>query len=866
MLTCTDLRCDGRVNPRGVETLRPDLGWRIESAEPNVKQVAWQLRAALCDSRAVSAEEGWYESAWQEDANSQLRLWPELDGLKLRHDGRYIWQVRIRDTMGRESGWSETATFEVYLSSRVHWQAAFITSPEERRCLWLRRRVELARDDCLVDAVMRATALGVYDLELDGRPVSSDRLAPGWTEYHSRLLISTCDLTGLLLDSAARGQSAAVLDVRLGPGWHNGELMGQHGQPVYGERVAFFAELELSYASGRRERIVTDESWQTAAGEHSYADLYHGEVVDAARILEWSPAVRIPQSCEVLRMHDGLPVREQEELPVVRRIITPAGEVVLDFGINISGYVRFTVWGEKGDRVCYDHAEILDSEGNFYTANMRRARNTIDYRLAGGREPETFRPRFTFQGFRYIRLLDWPGGPESACPGQFRAVVIHSDYSETADFHCSHPGLVRLHQNIVRSMKGNFVDIPTDCPQRDERLGWTGDAEVFAETAMRLGDTRLFWRKWLRDMAAAQLPDGGIPHVVPDILTQWENGVPTGYGACGWADAAVIVPWRLFERYGDLSLLAEHYPMMRAWVDCIRGQATDGVLWDTGFHFGDWLALDAEPGSYHGATPNPLTATAHYAWSVELLSRAARALGREEEAAELTEIHARIVRAFQDRFVGPDGCLLARTQTAALLALQFDLLTPAQRELAIGQLLELIDAAGGALTTGFLGTPWLCEVLADNGHLDRAYDLLLREDYPSWLYPLSRGATTIWEHWDGIKPDGSLWSADMNSFNHYAYGAIGSWMHRVIGGIRFGDPRLMGRGFIIAPRPGGGLTWADHALDTAYGRVRVRWEIAGDSITIEVTIPPNCEAELHLPWSGRRIRLGSGRHCHLDTQ
>lgn len=866
MLICTDLRCDGRPDPRGVETLRPDIGWRIESDEPSVIQAAWQLRAACCDARSAAAIESWHESAWQEDANSQLRVWPEIDGFKLRHDGRYIWQVRIRDTMGRESDWSRTAAFEIYLSTEAFWQGAFITSQEKRRCLRLRRCFELAADDTLVDAVLRATALGVYELELEGSPISGDRLAPGWTEYHSRLLISTYDLTGLLLDSLSRGESTAQLDVWLGPGWHNGELMAQHGQPVYGERVAFFAELELSYASGRRERILTDESWQAAAGEHSYADLYHGETVDAAHVPEWGPAVRTPQDLTVLKMHDGLPVREQEELPVIQRIITPAGEVVLDFGINISGYVRFTVWGEAGDRVRYDHAEILDGEGNFYTANMRRARNTIDYRLAGGGEAETFRPRFTFQGFRYIRLLDWPGGPENARPGQFRAVVIHSDYTETADFHCSHAGLVRLHQNIVRGMKGNFVDIPTDCPQRDERLGWTGDAEVFAETALRLGDTRLFWRKWLRDMAAAQLPDGGIPHVVPDILTRLENGILTGYGACGWADAAVIVPWRLFERYGDRRLLAEHYPMMRFWVDYIRSRATDGVLWDTGFHFGDWLALDAEPGSYFGATPNPLTATAHYAWSVELLARAARVLGRDAEAEELTELHARIVSSFQNAFVGPDGRLHARTQTAALLALQFDLLTPSQRGLAIEQLLELIDAAGGALTTGFLGTPWLCEVLADNGHLDRAYDLLLREDYPSWLYPLSQGATTIWEHWDGIRPDGSLWSADMNSFNHYAYGAIGSWMHRVIGGIRFGDPCRMGRELIIAPHPGGGLIWADHALDTAYGRVSVHWEIVENALAIDVTIPPNCEAELCLPWSGTKLRLGSGRHRHEDRK
>ena len=459
-------------------------------------------------------------------------------------------------------------------------------------------------------------------------------------------------------------------------------------------------------------------------------------------------------------------------------------------------------------------------------------------------------------------------------------MVVHSDFEDTSDFHSSHAGLTQLYHNILRGMKGNFVDVPTDCPQRNERLGWTGDAEVFAETALRLGDTQRFFRKWLRDMAAAQLPDGGIPHVVPDILTAWEEdpdepGVlrPTGYAACGWADAAVIIPWRLYERYGNRQLLAEHYPMMRNWVEYIRGVATDGVLWDTGFHFGDWVALDAEEGSYLGATPNPLTATAHYAWSTQLLAQAARVLDRGEEAVTYEALWARIREAFQGAFVGEDGRLTARTQTACLLALQFDLLTDEQRGAALDLLIELIEEAGGALTTGFLGTPWLCEVLGDNGALDLAYQLLLREDYPSWLYSISKGATTIWEHWDGIKPDGSLWSPDMNSFNHYAYGAVGSWIGRVVGGIRSASPYAAFRELVIAPKPGGELTWVDHGLETGYGKVRCRWEVVPqgaadgrDKLELLVEVPANCTATVILPWSGAQIEVGSGQHHFEDAR
>ncbi len=413
------------------------------------------------------------------------------------------------------------------------------------------------------------------------------------------------------------------------------------------------------------------------------------------------------------------------------------------------------------------------------------------------------------------------------------------------------------------------MDVPTDCPQRDERLGWTGDAQVFARTACFLTQAAGFYRKWLRDLAADQRPDGGVPFVVPDVLTDIAEHDPMmrqTHSSCGWGDAAVICPWTVYESYGDQRILENQYASMKAWVEYIRAHAQDGVLWNTGFHFGDWVALDAKEGSYFGATPNDLVATAFYAQSTRLLGQASSVLGKQEEAGEYRQLSERIVEAFRKEFFTPGGRLAARTQTAHVLALAFDLVPEHHRQRCVETLLALLSEHGGHLTTGFLGTPYICKALSDNGKLEEAYALLLREDFPSWLYQVKQGATTIWEHWDGIKPDGTMWSSTMNSFNHYAYGAVGEWLHRVVAGLDM-DPLVAGwKSIVMRPGPGGGITWARAAHETPFGRASISWKIEQERMNVEVVVPHNTTAHVILPGaSAGRVEAEDARVRKCDA-
>ncbi|MBZ4670955.1 MAG: alpha-L-rhamnosidase [Oscillospiraceae bacterium] len=435
----------------------------------------------------------------------------------------------------------------------------------------------------------------------------------------------------------------------------------------------------------------------------------------------------------------------------------------------------------------------------------------------------------------------------------FNAIVVHSDMKPTGSFSCSNEMLNKLQHNILWGLKGNFVDIPTDCPQRDERLGWTGDAQVFIRTACFLMETAPFFRKWLSDMKADQLSNGGVPYVIPDVLTDGDGG----HSSSGWGYAAVICPWTIYQCYGDKKILEEQYESMKQCVEYIHSHAENGVLWNTGFHFGDWLALDAKEGSYFGATPNDLVSTAFYAYSTDLVAKAARILGFENDAEIYEKLHKDIVKAFQDEFFTPAGRLAARTQTAHVLALMFDLVPEEHRLRTINTLLSLLEEKDWHLTTGFLGTPYLCHVLSRNGKLDAAYKLLLQEDYPSWLYQVKMGATTVWEHWDGIKPDGSMWSADMNSFNHYAYGAVGDWMYRVAAGLDT-DSDLPGyKRILIHPQPGGDLTYAKAEYLSMYGKISIEWHISGKEIFIDIAVPHNTTAHVILPKASPECIKGS---------
>src|SRR5690606_614689 len=619
---------------------------------------------------------------------------------------------------------------------------------------------------------------------------------------------------------------------------------------IYGDRVALIAQLKIEYTDGRTEVVVTDPSWKASTGPILMSELYAGERYDARlEQVGWSTATFDDSSWtrvtvlqhpkDILVAPAGPPVRRIEEIRPASIFQTPAGETVVDFGQNMVGWVRLKVRGPAGSTVTLRHAEVLDKAGNVYTANLRHADQRIEYTLSGKGE-EVYEPHFTFQGFRYVAVEGYPG---ELTPDAFTGVVLHSDMRPTGTWTSSNPLLNQLQHNIVWGQKGNFVDVPTDCPQRDERLGWTGDAQVFARTAAFNFDVAGFFTKWLRDLSADQKDSGAVPHVVPDVLSR--NTFTDG--SSGWADAATIVPWTMYLVYGDRRILEEQYPSMRAWVEYIRARSPND-LWTVGWHSGDWLAYSTTSSDYPGATTGKdLIATAFYAHSTNLLARTAAILGKTEDAETYAALFERIKVAFNHEFVTPAGRVGEATQTAYALALRFNLLAEEHRADAARRLAADVKKFGNHLTTGFLGTPYLCHVLAENGYLDTAYALLLQETYPSWLYPVKQGATTIWERWDGIKPDGSFQDDGMNSFNHYAYGAIGDWMYSVVAGIDL-DPAEPGyRHVLIRPQPGGGLTSVRANLDTGYGEVASGWTREGERFELTVTVPPNTRATVRLP-------------------
>lgn len=686
-----------------------------------------------------------------------------------------------------------------------------------------------------------ATSLGLYELWLNGQRVGDQLFTPGWTSYHKRLQYQTYDVTQLL----RHGDNA--VGAVLGDGWHRGRLGWENGHSVYGEKLALLFQLNVVYRDGQRQTIVSDGTWRAATDPIRQSDIYDGEVYDAR--LErpgWATAVcddsdwysvrPIDHPKDILVAPPGPPVRKIQEIRPVAILQTPASETVFDFGQNMVGWVRLKVKGPAGTVVTLRHAEILDAEGNFYTANLRSARQRVQYILKG-EGLEVYEPHFSFQGFRYVALDGFPGAPT---PDSLTGIVLHSDMEPTGHFECSNPQVNRLQRNIVWSQKGNFLDIPTDCPQRDERFGWTGDAQVFIQTAAFNMNVAGFFAKWLRDLAAEQRSDGSVPHVVPDILPE--------AGSAAWGDAATICPWTLYLFYGDKSILAEQYESMVRWVDYARDQAGDDLIWRRGFHFGDWLAGASSPPLF----PNPVTstdliATAFLAHSTGLLVKAAQALGKTDDAEKYGRLLAKIKRAFQREFVTPSGRIGCNTQAAYVLVLMFDLLPEGKRARAARRLVELIRDNDTHLSTGFVSTPYVCHVLTRFGHLDVAYELLNQETCPSWLYPITQGATTIWEHWDGIKPDGSLQDERMNSFNHYANGAIGDWLYQVVAGIK-ADPQHPGfKHVIIKPQPGGGLTSARASLETMYGPVFSGWAFEGDRFALNVALPPNTWGTVHIP-------------------
>ena len=697
----------------------------------------------------------------------------------------------------------------------------------------------------LTAAVLRMTGLGVYEAAINGRRISKDVLAPGWTAYTKRLQVQRYDVTELLA-------ADNTLTVLLGKGWYRSPLLtwddGTIQMDLMKQPAGITAELTLTYLDGTEDVILTDESWTACQSQVRFSELYDGEVVDATFSAGENPhVVCFDGPTETLIPQEGAPIREQEHISPVRLFTTPKGEKVIDFGQELTGFLEVTVDAKAGEAVDVSFAEVMDKEGNFYTENYRGAKCKYHYICREGQQ--VYKTRLTYYGFRYIRVNEFPGGVEAADLNSFTGIAVHSEMKRTGHIATSNPMLNQLFSNIIWGQKSNFVDVPTDCPQRDERLGWMGDAQVFARTACMNFDSEQFFAKWLNDLAADQHEDGYVGSVIPDVWTHVHN---RGNASAAWGDAATIVPWEVYCTYGNIDMLRRQFPSMKKWVDYIGSVTERPPLWVGGWQWADWLGLDAPSGSYKGSSREGFIASAFYARSAELVVKAGRALGEDVSAYEA--LHARIVAAFRREF--PEYL----TQTECILAAHFRLAEDPQK--AADLLAEKVREAGVQLRTGFVGTPYILHVLSDFGHADLAWELMLRRAYPSWLYPITKGATTIWEHWDGIMPDGGFWSKDMNSFNHYAYGAVADWLYGVAAGIQVAEDAPGYQRVRIAPHPTDKLDWLEASVQTRRGLISVRWsktyEPAGAQSTWRLSIETPVEAELTL--GGETKLLQPGRH------
>ncbi|MFI7544001.1 family 78 glycoside hydrolase catalytic domain [Actinoplanes sp. NPDC049599] len=816
----------------GIGSPAPRLSWHLPAAPDAYRQSAYQVE--------VTRGRGPVELTTVASAEQVLVPWPGA-ALAAREPARV--RIRVCDAAGDWSEWSAPATVERGLDD---WAARFISPAaiggEGMPAPVLTGRIVLPGG--IVRARLYATAHGLYTAELNGVRVGDHELAPGWTSYQHRLRYQSYDVTGLVRPGQNR------LDVLLGNGWFRGRLGFQGRRGLYGDRLALLAQLEVTTADGTVHRLTTDSSWTAADSGVLADDLYDGQRTDLRDGARRTDAVEvIDADLGRLVAPDGPPVRVTEVLAARRVWTSPAGHTLVDFGQNVVGRVRLRVRGRAaGDEVVVRHAEVLENE-ELGVRPLRTARATDTYLLAGPDEA-VLEPTLTFHGFRYAEVT---GVPDLRA-ADVEAVVIGSDLRRTGWFESSHALLNRFHDNVVWGMRGNFVDVPTDCPQRDERLGWTGDIQVFSPTASFLFDSAGLLAGWLADLAAEQQKDGSVPYVIPDVIRR------PGPATAAWGDAATIVPWVLYRRTGDLGLLARQLPSMRAWVDRMAELAGPDRLWSGGFQFGDWLDPTAPPDSPFQARADPdVVATAHLARSAEIVARAAALLGDTAGARQYDLLAAQVRAAFAREYVTSTGRVLGDAATTYALALQWSLLpAEAQRRHAGRRLADLVRTAGFRIGTGFVGTPLMTDALTDAGEPELAYRLLLQTGCPSWLYPVTMGATTVWERWDSMLPDGGINPGEMTSFNHYALGAVADWLHRRVAGLAPAAPGY--RRLLVRPVPHRRLTFAAARHLTPYGEAAVSWRRADGRLRLSVTVPVGTEAEVHVPGATAAVEVRHGTH------
>jgi alpha-L-rhamnosidase len=841
----SDLTVEHLTNPIGLDEMQPKFGWILNAKQRNVTQTAYEIQVSeniqTIDNISIGDKLVWKTGKVTTDASINI----VYDGEKLKSGQCYYWRVRVWDNKGKCSGWSNVSCWQMALLNTSDWKASWIESDiteVKRICPQFRKSFNTSKT--VQSATAYITAHGMYEANINGKKVGDAFLTPGFTSYNKRLQYQTYDVT----TSIQKGEN--VIAINVGNGWYRGYLGWVTQVNTWGNKLGLLFQLDIAYTDGTHELVVSDGSWKSSTGSIVNAEIYYGETIDANKETygwklpkfddsKWNGVKVADYKFDNLVATYNEPVRKHEVFKATKVITTPKGEKVLDFGQNLVGFESIKLQGKKGDTIRIYHAEVLDKAGNFYTENLRTATSISTYILSGN-GVETFEPHFTFYGFRFIKIEGLKG---ELNPENFPAVALYSDMQKMGTFTSSNSLINQLQSNITWGQKGNFLDIPTDCPQRDERLGWTGDAHVFVRTAAYNRGVYNFFAKWMKDVAADQWADGRVPWVIPNIFTKSKKES----GSTGWSDVSTIIPWNIYMAYGDKKILENQYSSMKKWVEYMNNKSVNS-LWNTEkFHFGDWLFFrpDDDKDGIAAITDKNMIAQCFFAQSTQMLINTAEVLGKTDDVKTYSELLAKVKKAYMDEYMTANGGLVSSTQTAYVLALHFDMLPENLRQQAADRLVKNIRQYKNHITTGFIGTPYICHVLSRFGYTAVAYELLLQKTYPSWLYPVTVGATTIWERWDAQKPDGSFQTSEMNSFNHYAYGAIGDWMYRVAAGLREGEAGY--KQIIVKPHLGGDFTYMNADLKTSYGNAASHWKIEGNQLIMEVEIPVNTTATIYIP-------------------
>lgn len=838
------LTCDFRTNPIGIGNLKPRLSWKLSSQNPNQKQKAYQIIVASSED-LILADSG---DLWNTGiiwSNQSLNI--SYCGEKLSPNQTCFWKVKVWDGEEIETHWSDVNFWTVGLVNQDNWQSSWIGLKQERydslisvkpwgNNMVLRKAYKtypsvylghkFSTPKKVEKAIIYCTSLGVYTALINGKRVGSDFFTPGWTDYKKRVYYNTYDVTKMLHE----GENAVA--VMLANGWYAGTVANR-GQNYYGNQPWFRAEIHLTYEDGSKKIITTDGEWKASVGAITEADMQGGETFDARlnnpswgkanfNDSEWNFADIYDTLVSQINAYPSIGVQRIAELDPKEILKRENGTYLVDFAQNFAGWVGLTLKGESGDSVVIRYAEKLNSDGSLYTRNLRSARAMDTYVLSGD-SSQYWEPKFTYHGFRFVEICGYRG---ELTKGDLKGIVVHTNLTETGRFECSNPLINQIYHNIYWSQKSNYIDVPTDCPQRDERMGWTGDAQVFMPTAAFNMNIAPFFNKWLVDIYDGQFENGRFPSTAPRVY----NRV-----AAGWGDAGIICPWHFYQFYADTTILAKFYPSMQRWITHLENRSPTYI--STLGSYGDWQNVESE-------TPIPLLATAYFKRSVDLMSQISGVLSKRNDSIEYAGLSEKIKKAFTDSFLLDSGRIESETQTAYLLALAFDLVPRTERQQVVDNLKKSIYNADTSLTTGIIGTSLLLPTLTDIGETDLAYKLVLNTDFPSWGYQVKHGATTIWERWDGFTEDG-FHEDSTNSLNHYAYGSVGEWFYSTIGGINALEPGF--KKILIRPLPGGDLQYANVDYESSYGPISSHWKIENGFFYHTVSIPANTSAVIQLP-------------------